>query len=80
MRHLRLRAIGIFSVERHIRYSADIPQMQVIVTDHVELLDDWFRTAIIQRCRDGRLCISLSTEAEPSGFRQDDCSYALCAR
>ena len=27
--------------------------MQVIVTDHVELLDDWFRDAIIERWRDG---------------------------
>lgn len=35
------------------RYSADIPQMQLIVTDHVELLDDWFRAAIVQRWRDG---------------------------
>jgi hypothetical protein len=28
-------------------------QMQIIVTDHVELLDSWFRDAIIQRWRDG---------------------------
>jgi hypothetical protein len=27
--------------------------MQVIVTDHVELLDEWFRGAIIERWRDG---------------------------
>jgi hypothetical protein len=35
------------------RYSEDVPQMQVIVTDHFELLDDWFREAIIERWRDG---------------------------
>ncbi len=35
------------------RYSTEIPQMQVIVTDHVELLEDWFRGAIIERWRDG---------------------------
>jgi hypothetical protein len=34
-------------------YSEAVPQMQVIVTDHVELLDDWFRAAIIERWRDG---------------------------
>ena len=35
------------------RYSEDVPEMQLIVTDHVELLDDWFRGAIIERWRDG---------------------------
>lgn len=35
------------------RYNEAVPQMQVIVTDHVELLDDWFRRAIIERWRDG---------------------------
>lgn len=35
------------------RYCADVPHMQVIVTDHVELLDEWFREAIIERWRDG---------------------------
>ena len=35
------------------RYCSDLPDMQVIVTDHVELLDDWFRNAIVQRWRDG---------------------------
>ena len=34
-------------------FSTDAPQMQVIVTDHVELLDDWFRSSIIERWRDG---------------------------
>ena len=29
------------------------PSMQIIVTDHVELLQDWFRDAIVQRWRDG---------------------------
>ena len=35
------------------RYCLNAPQMQVIVTDHVELLDGWFRAAIIERWRDG---------------------------
>jgi hypothetical protein len=29
------------------------PTMQVIVTDHVELLQDWFRAAMVERWRDG---------------------------
>lgn len=29
------------------------PEMQVIVTDHVQLLDDWFIQAMVQRWRDG---------------------------
>lgn len=29
------------------------PLMQIIVTDHVELLQEWFRDAIVQRWRDG---------------------------
>jgi phage shock protein A len=28
-------------------------EMQIIVTDHVELLQDWFRASIVQRWRDG---------------------------
>lgn len=35
------------------RYCSDLSDMQVIVADHVELLDDWFREAIVQRWRDG---------------------------
>ena len=27
--------------------------MQIIVADHVELLDDWFRESIVERWRDG---------------------------
>lgn len=29
------------------------PNMQIVVTDHVELLDSWFRDSIAQRWRDG---------------------------
>lgn len=29
------------------------PDMQIIVSDHVELLDDWFRDSIVERWRDG---------------------------
>jgi hypothetical protein len=29
------------------------PDMQIIVADHVELLDDWFRESIAERWRDG---------------------------
>jgi hypothetical protein len=29
------------------------PDVQIIVTDHVELLDDWFRDSIAERWRDG---------------------------
>lgn len=36
------------------RYCSELqPNTQVIVADHVELLDDWFRDAIAQRWRDG---------------------------
>ena len=35
-------------------YSTDRnQQMQIIVTDHVELLEQWFRDSIVQRWRDG---------------------------
>lgn len=35
-------------------YSTDMhPLMQIIVTDHVELLEQWFRDAIVERWRDG---------------------------
>jgi Protein of unknown function (DUF3732) len=29
------------------------PAMQIIVADHVELLDYWFRESIVERWRDG---------------------------
>ena len=29
------------------------PNMQIIVADHVELLEDWFRASITERWRDG---------------------------
>jgi len=37
-----------------LQYCNDLnPGMQIIVTDHVELLDPWFREAIAERWRDG---------------------------
>jgi hypothetical protein len=36
------------------------PEMQIIVTDHVELLQDWFRDSIIQRWRDGIKLVPLA--------------------
>lgn len=41
----------LFAMLHH--YCSEIPNMQVIVADHVELLDDWFRSSIVQRWRDG---------------------------
>lgn len=36
------------------RYSGEMQgQMQIIVTDHVELLETWFRDSIVERWRDG---------------------------
>ena len=36
------------------RYCVDLaPDMQIIVADHVELLEDWFRDSIAERWRDG---------------------------
>ena len=36
------------------RYGGELaPDMQIIVADHVELLDDWFRNSIAERWRDG---------------------------
>jgi hypothetical protein len=36
------------------QYCSDLtPHMQIIVADHVELLEDWFRESIIERWRDG---------------------------
>ena len=35
-------------------YCRDVaPAMQIIVTDHVELLEDWFRHSTAERWRDG---------------------------
>ena len=33
--------------------AASTPHMQIIVTDHVELLDNWFKEAIVARWRAG---------------------------
>ena len=36
------------------RYCGELaPDMQIIVADHVELLDDWFRDSMVERWRDG---------------------------
>ncbi len=40
------------------------PSLQIIVADHVELLEDWFRAAIAERWRDGIALV-------PGGWRQD---------
>lgn len=42
------------------RFTSETPNMQVIVSDHVELLDDWFRDAIAERWRDGIALIPVS--------------------
>jgi predicted nucleic acid-binding Zn-ribbon protein len=42
------------------QYCSEFSDMQVIVADHVELLDDWFREAIVQRWRDGIALIPAS--------------------
>ena len=36
------------------------PKMQIIVTDHVELLDDWFKQSITERWRDGATLVPQS--------------------
>jgi len=36
------------------------PTMQVIVVDHVELLQDWFRASIVERWRDGIKLVPMS--------------------
>ena len=33
------------------------PYMQIIVTDHVELLEDWFRESTVERWRDGKALV-----------------------
>jgi hypothetical protein len=43
------------------RYSMELqPSMQIIVTDHVELLDNWFRESIAERWRDGSALVPRS--------------------
>lgn len=42
------------------RFTDETPDMQIIVSDHVELLDEWFREAIAERWRDGIALIPLS--------------------
>ena len=42
-------------------YCAELtPRMQIIVVDHVEMLDDWFKDAIVERWRDGRALVPQS--------------------
>ena len=36
------------------------PGMQIIVADHVELLEDWFRDSIAERWRDGNALVPRS--------------------
>jgi len=43
------------------------PDMQIIVADHVELLDDWFRGAIAERWRDGIALVPVSWLQNRSG-------------
>jgi len=39
-------------------YCAELaPKMQIIVSDHVKLLDDWFHDAIVHRWRDGTMLV-----------------------
>ena len=43
------------------RYCSEIaPDMQIVVTDHVELLDDWFKASIVDRWRDGTALVPQS--------------------
>ena len=37
-----------------------VPQMQVIVTDRVDLLQEWFRQATVERWRDGIKLVPMS--------------------
>ncbi len=47
------------------KYGLDYtPGVQIIVTDHVELLEDWFKSSIIERWRDGVALV-------PDGWRHD---------
>jgi Protein of unknown function (DUF3732) len=43
------------------------PDMQIIVADHVELLDDWFRASIAERWRDGIALVPASWLREGLG-------------
>ena len=36
------------------------PHMQIIVVDHVEMLDDWFKDAVVERWRDGSALVPQS--------------------
>ena len=49
----------LFSLLNHY-CGALAPDMQIIVADHVELLDDWFRDSIAERWRDGRALVPQS--------------------
>ena len=43
------------------RYCRELtPHMQIIVVDHVEMLDDWFRDAIVDRWREGTALVPQS--------------------
>ena len=43
------------------RYCRELaPKMQIIVSDHVELLDEWFKDSIVDRWRDGNALVPQS--------------------
>jgi len=42
------------------------PDIQIIVADHVELLDDWFRGSIAERWRDGIALVPQSWLRDPN--------------
>lgn len=46
------------------------PGMQIIVADHVELLDDWFRESIAERWRDGIALVPQSWLRNPVDFER----------
>ena len=49
----------LFSLLHH--YCRELaPNIQVIVTDHVELLEDWFRNSMVERWRDGTALVPQS--------------------
>ena len=47
------KLLSVFSQQSH-------SQMQIIVADHVELLEQWFRDAIVERWRDGIKLVPLT--------------------
>lgn len=44
-----------------------LPEFQIIVTEHADLDEDWYRRAVVERWRDGRKLVPTAWYADRDG-------------